>query len=55
MKANHVAHFTQAIFLVGGFGANRYIFDQITRSHPNIQVIQPNDAYVLKTGLLSFC
>lgn len=35
---------TQAIFLVGGFGSNKYILEQVTKAHPRIQVIQPNDA-----------
>ena len=34
----------QAIFLVGGFGSNKCLYDQITKAHPNVQVIQPNDA-----------
>ena len=34
----------QAIFLVGGFGASAYLREAIATAHPDIQVIQPDDA-----------
>ncbi|KAH7305867.1 hypothetical protein B0I35DRAFT_483623 [Stachybotrys elegans] len=33
------------IFLVGGFGGSQYLKSCIEREHPNIQVLQPNDAW----------
>lgn len=35
----------KAIFLVGGFGASEYLKLNIQRRHPDIQVIQPHDAW----------
>jgi hypothetical protein len=34
----------QAIFLVGGFGANMHLKDYLSKSLGTIEVIQPNDA-----------
>ena len=34
----------QAIFLVGGFGSSAYLREAIATAHPDIQVIQPDDA-----------
>ena len=36
----------QAVFLVGGFGSSGYLREAISAAHPEIQVIQPDDAYV---------
>ncbi|KAI4255015.1 MAG: hypothetical protein L6R42_006950 [Xanthoria sp. 1 TBL-2021] len=35
----------QAIFLVGGFGANAFLLRTMEEAHPTIRVIQPNDAW----------
>jgi hypothetical protein len=35
----------KAIFLVGGFGSSLFLRDAIEKAHPDIQVIQPNDAW----------
>lgn len=35
----------KAIFLVGGFGASEFLKQSIQRRHPDIQVIQPHDAW----------
>ena len=35
---------SKAIFLVGGFGSSLYLKDCLQQAHPDIQVIQPNDA-----------
>ncbi|KAL9577736.1 MAG: hypothetical protein Q9212_006176 [Teloschistes hypoglaucus] len=35
----------QAIILVGGFGSSEYLKNCFETSHPNIQVIQPHDAW----------
>ncbi|KAH0562067.1 hypothetical protein GP486_003228 [Trichoglossum hirsutum] len=45
----------RAIFLVGGFGSSVYLRDAIAASHPDIQVIQPNDAWsaIVKGAVLS--
>jgi hypothetical protein len=45
----------KGIFLVGGFGASQYLKDRIQESHPDIQVIQPDDAWaaILKGAVLS--
>ena len=34
----------QAIFMVGGFGSNRYLKEYIQKMHPKIQVIEPHNA-----------
>ena len=36
---------SQAIFLVGGFGANEYLKSRLKENHPKIQIIQPHDAW----------
>ncbi|KAH8730677.1 hypothetical protein GQ44DRAFT_746602 [Phaeosphaeriaceae sp. PMI808] len=36
---------TKAIFLVGGFGSSLFLRDAIAKVHPDIQVIQPNNAW----------
>jgi hypothetical protein len=36
--------FTQAIFLVGGFGSSQYLKMRLEKANPDIQVIQPTDA-----------
>ena len=36
--------FSQAIFLVGGFGSSSYLKDRLQKSHPDVKVIQPYDA-----------
>ncbi|KIX02411.1 uncharacterized protein Z518_08352 [Rhinocladiella mackenziei CBS 650.93] len=45
----------KAIFLVGGFGASEYLKQNIQRRHPDIQVIQPHDAWaaIVKGAVLS--
>ncbi|KAL2003822.1 hypothetical protein VTN02DRAFT_2039 [Thermoascus thermophilus] len=45
----------KAILLVGGFGSSIYLREAISASHPDIQVIQPNDAWsaIVKGGVLS--
>ena len=35
----------QAIFLVGGFGSSEYLKQCLAKKNPNIQVIQPVDAW----------
>lgn len=35
----------KAIFLVGGFGSSLFLKNSIQQEHPDIQVIQPNDAW----------
>ena len=35
----------KAIFLVGGFGSSEYLKQCLQSNHPNIQVIQPHDAW----------
>ena len=37
--------FEKAIFLVGGFGSSEYLKQCLQTAHPNIQVIQPTDAW----------
>ncbi|KAL9040436.1 MAG: hypothetical protein Q9214_004488 [Letrouitia sp. 1 TL-2023] len=34
----------KAVFLVGGFGSSGYLREAIAHAHPDIQVIQPDDA-----------
>ncbi|ETI20493.1 hypothetical protein G647_08530 [Cladophialophora carrionii CBS 160.54] len=45
----------KAIFLVGGFGASEYLKQSIQSRHPDIQVIQPHDAWsaIVKGAVLS--
>ncbi|KAL8693889.1 MAG: hypothetical protein Q9218_001354 [Villophora microphyllina] len=45
----------KAIFLVGGFGSSEYLKQCLQTTHPNIQVIQPNDAWsaIVKGAVLS--
>ncbi|KAM3086123.1 hypothetical protein ACMFMF_000078 [Clarireedia jacksonii] len=45
----------KAIFLVGGFGSSEYLKSRISALHPNIQVIQPHDAWsaIVKGAVLS--
>ncbi|KEF53944.1 uncharacterized protein A1O9_09739 [Exophiala aquamarina CBS 119918] len=45
----------KAIFLVGGFGASEYLKMSIQQRHPDIQVIQPHDAWsaIVKGAVLS--
>ncbi len=40
---------SKAIFLVGGFGSSAYLCESIRAAHMDVQVIQPNDAYVPST------
>ncbi|KAI0125684.1 hypothetical protein BJ170DRAFT_684939 [Xylariales sp. AK1849] len=35
----------KAIFLVGGFGASAYLKERIIKSHPDIMIIQPKEAW----------
>lgn len=35
----------KAIFLVGGFGSNNYLKQRIEEFHPDIQILQPPDAW----------
>lgn len=35
----------QGILLVGGFGSSQYLRQQVVKKFPDIQVIQPNDAW----------
>ena len=35
----------KAVFLVGGFGSSAYLHESIQAAHPDVQVIQPNDAW----------
>lgn len=43
----YFAKFIQAIFLVGGFGTNKYLFNKLTALYsPDVPVIQSDDAYV---------
>lgn len=48
-------HEVKAIFLVGGFGASEYLKQSIQARHPDIQVIQPHDAWsaIVKGAVLS--
>jgi hypothetical protein len=39
-------HFSQAIFLVGGFGSSSYLKEALQQANPGIKVIQPHDAWV---------
>ncbi|CAO1601112.1 hypothetical protein XANCAGTX0491_004776 [Xanthoria calcicola] len=50
-KANEI----KAIFLVGGFGSSEYLKQCLQTAHPNIQVIQPTDAWsaIVKGAVLS--
>ncbi|KAF5708419.1 Hsp70 chaperone protein [Fusarium mundagurra] len=45
----------KGIFLVGGFGASQYLKECIQKAHPDVQVIQPDDAWaaILKGAVLS--
>ncbi|ESZ93131.1 hypothetical protein SBOR_6503 [Sclerotinia borealis F-4128] len=45
----------KAIFLVGGFGSSGYLKSRIGACHPNIQIIQPHDAWsaIVKGAVLS--
>lgn len=36
----------KAIFLVGGFGANKYLKEELQKSFKGIEIQQPKDAYV---------
>ncbi|KAF7557450.1 hypothetical protein G7Z17_g653 [Cylindrodendrum hubeiense] len=35
----------QGIFLVGGFGSNQYLTERVRNEHPDIDVLQPPDAW----------
>ncbi|KAF5593829.1 Hsp70 chaperone protein [Fusarium pseudoanthophilum] len=35
----------QGIFLVGGFGSNQYLIDRVRKEQPNIDILQPPDAW----------
>lgn len=39
----------KAIFLVGGFGANKYLKEELQKAFKGIEIQQPKDAYV-ETG-----
>ncbi|KAK4182907.1 hypothetical protein QBC35DRAFT_419950 [Podospora australis] len=43
------------VFLVGGFGSNRYLKSCIQKQHPDVQVLQPSDAWaaIVKGAALS--
>lgn len=45
----------KAIFLVGGFGASQFLKSRLERANPDIQVIQPPDAWsaIVKGAILS--
>ncbi|KAH8647033.1 Hsp70 family protein-like protein [Tricladium varicosporioides] len=45
----------KAIFLVGGFGASNYLRECLQQANPNIQIIQPHDAWsaIVKGAVLS--
>ncbi|TGO63683.1 hypothetical protein BCON_0011g00230 [Botryotinia convoluta] len=45
----------KAIFLVGGFGASEYLKIRLEKIHPDIQIIQPHDAWsaIAKGAVLS--
>lgn len=46
MKEKHSKGFDiKAIFLVGGFGSSAFLRESIANAHPDIQVIQPDDAW----------
>lgn len=56
MKAHHPKGTAiKAIFLVGGFGSSIYLRKAIEASHPDIQVIQPDEAWsaIVKGAVLS--
>ena len=40
-----LADAAKAIFLVGGFGSSEYLKHSLQTVHPDIQVIQPHDAW----------
>ncbi|KAI9888402.1 MAG: hypothetical protein M1814_000494 [Vezdaea aestivalis] len=50
-KANAI----KAVFLVGGFGSSLYLRDYLQEQRPDIQVIQPHDAWaaILKGAVMS--
>ncbi|RDL33958.1 uncharacterized protein BP5553_08326 [Venustampulla echinocandica] len=45
----------KAIFLVGGFGSSQYLKGRLETIHPDIQIIQPHDAWsaIVKGAVLS--
>jgi len=43
----------KAIFLVGGFGSSDYLKNCLQDKHPDIQVIQPHDAWSVRGAVLS--
>ncbi|KAI2613000.1 actin-like ATPase domain-containing protein, partial [Hypoxylon fragiforme] len=45
----------KGIFLVGGFGSSQYLKERVEQSVPNVQVIQPDDAWaaIVKGAVLS--
>ncbi|KAH7370903.1 Hsp70 family protein-like protein [Rhexocercosporidium sp. MPI-PUGE-AT-0058] len=49
------AEIVKAIFLVGGFGSSEYLKSRLEAEHPEIQVIQPHDAWaaIVKGAVLS--
>ncbi|KAG4272985.1 hypothetical protein FPRO04_10065 [Fusarium proliferatum] len=51
----HANHFELCIFLVGGFGSSQYLKSRIEDENPDIQVIQPEDAWaaIVKGSALS--
>jgi tRNA A37 threonylcarbamoyltransferase TsaD len=41
---NKLSFKAKAIFLVGGFGANRYLKEELQKSFKGIEIQQPKDA-----------
>ncbi|KAH8663252.1 hypothetical protein BGZ61DRAFT_431957 [Ilyonectria robusta] len=39
------AQIIKGIFLVGGFGGNQYLVERVRQEHPDIEVLQPPDAW----------
>ncbi|KAJ4245770.1 hypothetical protein NW762_013894 [Fusarium torreyae] len=35
----------KGIFLVGGFGSNKYLVERVRKEHPDIEILQPPDAW----------
>jgi hypothetical protein len=42
----------KAIFLVGGFGASKYLKEELQISFNGIEIQQPRDAYVIPNGFI---
>ncbi|KAL3954485.1 hypothetical protein ACCO45_010048 [Purpureocillium lilacinum] len=55
VKIKRVAKGITGIFLVGGFGSSQYLRDRVQKHFPDIQVLQPNDAWaaIVKGATLS--